>query len=63
MAIKLKENGLPKYFNVCYTCGDPSSDTLERKQYERGRSDGKMGFSPSLLRGPYMDGYIVGRSQ
>lgn len=34
---------------------------LAKKQRERGYSDGKVGHSPSLLRGPYMEGYVAGR--
>lgn len=37
-------------------------ETLEKKQYQRGFSDARAGHSPSLLKGPYMEGYIAGRS-
>lgn len=37
-------------------------EELARKQRKRGYSDGKVGHSPAQLRGPYMEGYIQGRS-
>lgn len=37
-------------------------ERLSIMQYKRGFSDGKVGHSPSLLRGSYMEGYIAGAS-
>jgi hypothetical protein len=42
---------------------DAEKKDLAAKQFERGYSDGRANHSPSLLRGPYMDGYIKGRSE
>lgn len=35
---------------------------LGKKQHDRGYSDGKVGHSPAQLRGPYMVGYIKGKT-
>jgi hypothetical protein len=37
-------------------------DTLANKQRKRGYSDAGAGHSPSLLRGPYIEGYVAGKS-
>lgn len=36
--------------------------TLEEKLYNRGFSDAQAGHSPSLLYGPYIKGYVDGKS-
>lgn len=45
------------------TVDEPDKRTLAEMQYDRGYSDAQAGHSPSHLYGPYIEGYVAGKSE